>query len=339
MTWNDIIRTAKEGNPAPDRRVEKTPEEWKAILTPEQYGVARRKGTERPFSGELCSIFGPGTYACVCCGNVLFDSTQKFESGTGWPSFTAPVAENAVAYELDESYGMQRVEVLCNVCDAHLGHVFPDGPAPSKLRYCMNSASLVKLAEHDTQKEGNDYNEGALAEVVLGGGCFWCTEAVFDELNGVVRVESGYAGGKSVHPTYEAVCTGTTGHAEVVKLTYDPSVISLDDIIEIHLTTHNPTTLNRQGADVGTQYRSVVFYQSPEEKALIESVIDRVKEHFADSIVTEVAPLEAYYAAEDYHQQYYKNHPERSYCAAVINPKLAKFRAKYRKMLKTETAF
>lgn len=144
MNWNDILDRLRDGNlPAP-QRVEKTDEEWKKQLTPEQYRITRRKGTERPFSGELCNAFGPGKYACVCCGTVLFDSTVKFESGTGWPSFTQPVEENVIDYEKDEMYGMVRVETLCSVCDAHLGHVFPDGPAPSGLRYCMNSEALVK---------------------------------------------------------------------------------------------------------------------------------------------------------------------------------------------------
>ena len=140
----DVISYAVKGNPKPDRRVEKTPEEWKAELTPEEFRITRQKGTERAFTGEYCEAHEPGKYACVCCGNPLFDSSQKFESHSGWPSFTEPVKQNAVQYEKDDSYGMTRVEVMCNVCDAHLGHVFPDGPPPTGLRFCINSAS-VKL--------------------------------------------------------------------------------------------------------------------------------------------------------------------------------------------------
>ena len=145
LNWNNVIEFASHGNPTPPRRVEKTEAEWTAQLTPDQYRVTRLKGTERPYSGAYCEAVDPGRYACVCCHTELFDAGEKFESGTGWPSFTQPVSADVVQYEMDESYGMRRVEVLCNVCDAHLGHVFPDGPPPSGLRYCINSVSLQKL--------------------------------------------------------------------------------------------------------------------------------------------------------------------------------------------------
>ena len=144
LHWSGVIELARAGNVEPPRRVEKSDAEWRSALTREQYEVARRKGTERAFSSEMCSLFTPGRYDCVCCGTPLFDSTTKFESGTGWPSFTAPLTPDVVAYHLDTSYGMQRVETTCNVCDAHLGHVFPDGPAPSGLRFCINAVSLRK---------------------------------------------------------------------------------------------------------------------------------------------------------------------------------------------------
>lgn len=142
IDWNKAIEFATTGNPQPTRRVEKTEAEWQALLTPEQYAITRQKGTERAGTGELCNIYDAGKYNCVCCDTQLFDSTIKFDSGTGWPSFTQPIEENAIAYHKDVSYGMVRVEVTCNTCDAHLGHVFPDGPPPSGLRYCINSASM-----------------------------------------------------------------------------------------------------------------------------------------------------------------------------------------------------
>jgi len=142
IAWKEVIELTKNGNPAPTRRVEKTDDEWQAILTPEQFRIARNKGTERSYSGDLCSAHDPGVYSCVCCGTELFDSTIKFESGTGWPSFTQPITENAIKYEGDSTSGMTRVEVMCNTCDGHLGHVFPDGPEPSGLRYCVNSAAI-----------------------------------------------------------------------------------------------------------------------------------------------------------------------------------------------------
>jgi len=146
IKWIDILNYARNGNPVPARRLEKTEEEWRKELAPGVFEVARLKGTERPFSGEYCEAYEPGKYACVCCGSTLFDSTLKFDSKSGWPSFTQPISENAIAYHSDSSYGMVRVEVLCNVCDCHLGHVFPDGPEPSGLRYCINSASISLIS-------------------------------------------------------------------------------------------------------------------------------------------------------------------------------------------------
>ncbi len=147
IDWNDVMHYATKGSPAPDSRVEKTDEEWAQQLTPEQFRITRQKGTERAFTGELCHAYDPGKYACVCCGTELFDSTLKFDSGSGWPSFTQPVKENVILYEKDTSFGMVRVEVMCNVCDAHLGHVFPDGPPPTGLRYCINSASIQLVSK------------------------------------------------------------------------------------------------------------------------------------------------------------------------------------------------
>ncbi|MBX9806514.1 MAG: peptide-methionine (R)-S-oxide reductase MsrB [Flavobacteriaceae bacterium] len=144
INWADVIRFANKGNLTPDRRVEKTDDEWRNLLTEEQFYITRKKGTEARFSGEHCSRHEPGVYNCICCDTPLFDSTEKFNSGTGWPSFTQPIKENAIKYEKDGAFGMIRVEVMCNVCDSHLGHVFPDGPNPSGLRYCINSVSLNK---------------------------------------------------------------------------------------------------------------------------------------------------------------------------------------------------
>jgi len=147
LTWHDVMRHVREGNPEPDRAITRTHEEWRRVLTPEQHRVTREKGTEPAYSSPLCSLFAPGQYECVCCGTLLFDAAEKFESGSGWPSFTQPVKDNAIAYHADRSHGMVRVETTCNTCGAHLGHVFPDGPPPSGLRYCMNAAALKKIGE------------------------------------------------------------------------------------------------------------------------------------------------------------------------------------------------
>ena len=144
LNWKSVLKFAADGNPVPDKKVTKTEIEWRQQLTDEEYWVTRQAGTERAFSSELCSILEPGLYACRCCDNLLFDASEKFDSRTGWPSFSQPIEENAIAYHLDNAHGMTRVETVCNVCDAHLGHVFPDGPGESGLRYCMNAISLEK---------------------------------------------------------------------------------------------------------------------------------------------------------------------------------------------------
>jgi peptide-methionine (S)-S-oxide reductase len=172
--------------------------------------------------------------------------------------------------------------------------------------------------------------------ITVGGGCFWCTEAVFEDLKGVEKVESGYSGGILPNPTYEQVCSGDTGHAEVSQITFDPKVISLKQVLEVFFTVHDPTTLNRQGADVGTQYRSVIFYRNDAQKAMAEQVIKEVADEklWSGKIVTQVAPFKAFYKAEDYHQEYFKLHGSQPYCHAVIAPKVAKFRAHFKDLLK-----
>jgi peptide-methionine (S)-S-oxide reductase len=174
----------------------------------------------------------------------------------------------------------------------------------------------------------------------FGSGCFWCSEAVFSELQGVLKVEPGYAGGTTPNPTYEDVCSDTTGHAEVAQVTFDPSVITYRDLLEVLFSTHDPTTLNRQGADEGTQYRSAIFYSSEEQMAQAEVIIKELTKEkvFRNPIVTEVTPLSAFYPAEDYHREYYKLNPRQPYCQAVIAPKLAKFRTHWKSKLKTAVA-
>lgn len=172
--------------------------------------------------------------------------------------------------------------------------------------------------------------------IILGGGCFWCTEAIFEEVKGVAKVESGYAGGSTVNPAYEDVCSGKTGHAEVVQINFNPAVISLEKILQIFFVTHDPTTLNRQGADTGTQYRSIVFYRNEQQKNVINKVLGELKKlkAYKDPIVTEVVPYSTFYRAEEYHQNYYRNNKEQSYCRIVINPKLEKFRKVFQDNLK-----
>jgi len=189
-----------------------------------------------------------------------------------------------------------------------------------------------------TQKGDVDMPQREVA--TLAGGCFWCLEAAFQDLKGVEKVQSGYSGGRVPNPSYEDVCTGSTGHAEVVQITFDPTVVSFDDLLHVFFTIHDPTTLNRQGGDVGTQYRSAVFYHTPEQKVVTEKVIGELAaEHvWDDPIVTEVKPLEACYPAEEYHRDYYRRNPNQGYCRAVIAPKVAKVRKLYFDRLKQPTA-
>jgi peptide-methionine (S)-S-oxide reductase len=179
-------------------------------------------------------------------------------------------------------------------------------------------------------------DQPARAVATLAGGCFWCLEAVYEQLEGVIQVESGYSGGKVPNPSYRLVCTGTTGHAEVVQLTFDPEVVAFKDLLEVFFTIHNPTTLNRQGADVGSQYRSAIFYHDEAQKETAEQVIREIEAAgiWDDPIVTEVQPFTAFYRAEDYHQEYYRNNSFQPYCQVVIAPKVAKFRRKYFDRLK-----
>lgn len=316
----DDVTNNSNGDMSVTDKVIKTDAEWKQILTPMQYKVLREHGTERPGTGEYDGLFADGRYVCAACSNELFNSQDKFDAGCGWPSFSRSRNDGALEEKSDHSLGMKRTEVLCSRCGGHLGHVFDDGPNPTGLRYCMNSAALKFEA---TPATTNTYQKATFAE-----GCFWCTEAVFDCLDGVITVEVGYMGGKEPNPDYEAVCTGESGHAEVAEITFDPAKISYSDLLDVFWETHNPTSLNQQGADRGTQYRSAIFYHSDEQKLIAEKSKAALNEKLKGAVVTEIVPAGEFFTGEQYHQDYFRKNPEQPYCQMIIAPKLKKLKKK-----------
>jgi peptide methionine sulfoxide reductase msrA/msrB len=286
------------------QKIHKTEMEWKAILTPEQYRVLRQSGTERPFTGKYNDHYEDGTYVCGACGTSLFLSETKYDHGSGWPSFTAPVEERHIDYREDRSHGMVRTEVRCAVCGSHLGHVFDDGPGPTGKHFCINSIAL------DFKPAGltEEAKEAEMKKATFAAGCFWGVEDAFRKVRGVVSTRVGYTGGQTKNPTYREVCSDTTGHAESIEIIFDPSIVSYEELVEQFFGLHDPTQVNRQGPDVGTQYRSAIFYHDEDQKAAALKAIERLNHSgkFDRPVATQVLPATEFYEAEDYHQQYYQ---------------------------------
>ncbi|HET6325531.1 MAG TPA: bifunctional methionine sulfoxide reductase B/A protein [Planctomycetaceae bacterium] len=341
-------RNGKLVGPIETHKLDLSTAEWERRLTKDQFHILRAQGTERAFCGTLLDNHKDGVYTCAGCGLPLFASDSKFNSGTGWPSFFQPICKENVIEHNDSSLGVQRTEILCARCGGHLGHVFEDGPRPTGLRFCLNSESLKftdkdKLASladpiADKRAAADPTSKHGHATAVFAGGCFWCTEAAFEQLKGIIDVESGYAGGSKETANYERVCAGDTGHAEAIRVTYDPKQISYDRLLDAFYNAHDPTSLNRQGHDVGTQYRSAIFYANESEERAARAKIKHLTETkaFPDPIVTSLEPLKEFYPAETYHQDYAKKHPDQPYIAAHALPLAEKVREKLPELIKPE---
>jgi peptide methionine sulfoxide reductase msrA/msrB len=282
-------------------KINKTDKEWREILTPEQYLVLRQAGTERAFTGKYNDHYEDGTYACGACGTPLFSSETKYDHSTGWPSFTSAISEGNVQFQTDKSHGMVRTEVRCAACGSHLGHVFDDGPGPTRQHFCINSVAL------DFNPAGSSSLRENTSIATFAAGCFWGVEDKFRRVEGVISTRVGYTGGQVKNPTYQLVCSDKTGHAESIEVVFDPAIASYDKLLEFFFLFHDPTQINRQGPDVGTQYRSVVFYHSEGQKEAALKMIEKLSKsgRFDRPIATHVVPAAEFHQAEDYHQQYY----------------------------------
>jgi len=271
-------------------------------LTPEEEYVLLRKGTERPFSGKLLNNKEKGTYICRRCNAPLYRSDDKFDSRCGWPSFDDEIA--GAVKRVPDPDG-RRTEIVCTNCDGHLGHVFEgEGFTEKDTRHCVNSLSMAFVPAAEEVKT---------QQAIFASGCFWGTEYFLQKGPGVISTEVGYIGGTKDNPTYKEVCSGTTGHAEAVRVIFDPSRTDYETLARLFFETHDPTQLNRQGPDIGTQYRSGIFFLSDEQKEISEKLIGILRDKGID-VVTELTPADTFWPAEDYHRNYYQKTGGTPYC-------------------------
>ena len=273
-------------------------------LTPEEEYVILKKGTERPWTGKYLDNKEKGTYTCKRCDTPLYRSDDKFDSHCGWPSFDDEI-DGAVT-RIPDPDGM-RTEIICANCGAHLGHVFlGEGFTDKDTRHCVNSISMNFIPASQSTIAKTD-------TAIFAGGCFWGVEYYMQQKDGVKTVVSGYIGGHKDHPTYKEVCSGTTGHAEAVEITFDPSKVSYEELAKLFFEIHDPTQVNRQGPDIGMQYRSEVFYLNDEQKKIAENLVSTLKSK-GYKVATKVTKATTFWPAEDYHQDYYEHKGTLPYC-------------------------
>lgn len=282
------------------KKINKPLEEWKKELSPEQFRVLFQKGTEIAFTGQYNDFWEEGIYVCAACGTPLFRSEDKYDHGTGWPSFKESFSEANLEYHDDLSLGIHRLEVRCAVCGGHLGHLFYDGPSPSGKHYCINSVAMNFIP---AEKISNELPEVA----TFAAGCFWGVEYKLGQIPGVLETVVGYSGGKTINPNYHQGLSGKTGHAESVQVLFDSRVISYEQLVRKFFELHDPTQYNRQGPDFGPNYRSAIFYHNQQQKKIAEKVKAELQQsgRYQKKIVTEISPFRSFYRAEDYHQKYY----------------------------------
>jgi peptide methionine sulfoxide reductase msrA/msrB len=281
-------------------------------LTPEEEYVIVNKGTEAPFTGGYLNNKETGTYVCKRCGKPLYRSTDKFDSHCGWPSFDDEIPGAVKRIPDPDGY---RTEIECANCGAHLGHVFTgEGLTKKNVRHCVNSISMLFIPAVKTDpNDPNDPNSKPSNKAYFAGGCFWGVDYYLKSAPGVISVTAGYMGGTTKNPTYKQVCTGTTGHAETVEVVFDPNKTNYEDLAKLFFEIHDPTQRNRQGPDVGYQYRSAIFYVDQQQKQIVERLIEQLKKKGL-KVVTSVEPAKEFWPAEDYHQDYYNKTGGQPYC-------------------------
>ncbi len=283
----------------------------KKSLTEEEKRVIIDKGTERPFTGKYNDFKEKGTYVCRQCGAPLYKSDDKFESHCGWPSFDDEIP--GAVRRIPDPDG-RRTEIVCANCGGHLGHVFiGEGFTNKNTRHCVNSISMDFIPAETEAKPKADAETNVEAEAIFAGGCFWGVEDLMQKQDGVISVVSGYIGGQTDKPTYKEVVTGRTGHAEAVKVTYDPSKVDYETLAKLFFEIHDPTQANGQGPDIGPQYRSEIFYNTEEEKAIAQDLINQLKAK-GYKVVTKLTPATEFFEAEGYHQDYYEKSGKVPYC-------------------------